>query len=226
MLHHISPTQIEDVNIQEGDIVLFESPSFYNLVELSDLILDKCAFPYFSVTHGTYSKIKLNKIQLTNSDGITIVSSFNSKFVSQFILNPSKLKLDDVFFISDVDSKITEISNHLESTGVHILSGSYLDLEKLILTNSEIDLLYFQTTKIHLGMKKNETYVLNYCIKKIRSGGYGIQYIERFQKEFDILKRYGMLEIFSEVEKQMKGLNGILRGSANNSLICFLFKRV
>ena len=221
---HVLAEKIKQTRINPGEVVLIEGPNFHNLVELSDYVLEKCAFPYFSVTHGTYSKVKLNKSQLSTSGGLKIVSKYNKQFIGQFITSPNELDFDNMIIVEG-NPRINELITHLKANGVPVETCSYEALSERILKNPNTELMKFATTKVKSSIPEHEAlrFITSQCVRKIRTNRLDDSYMERLTKELETIERMGFCGVFYDVSKFSNAWgNMILRGSANNSLICFL----
>jgi len=226
MIHHIHVEDLSKVEPSKGDIVIVESESFPNIVEISDKIIQMNAFPLFSLTHDIYSKVKLNSRQLTNSDGLRIVSKFNLGFIQKFIFNPDELTLDlsNVLAIIDGDSKIDQITSFLKDRGVSITRVTYDELEKMVFSSPEFELMRFQTQSIRSNVDKEEAlrYITSRCVRALRKIGATDKYYSRLEKELELLERTSLITVIYDVYRTIVGQPAILRGSANNLLVNYL----
>lgn len=218
-------SDIETVRPSPQEIVILERETFPWLVEAADYIRNFDAFPYFAVWHPHFSKLKLNKNQLTTSDGLVMITKYNTGFISMFLTDPKSLRLTpDTYIIVGEDDRLDEIQKFLQRNGIEHNACTREEFEQMIVSHPNREVIDFKTMKVksnfdgEIAKKK----IVSKCVREIRMRGLGKEYAERLKKEIDILERCDLFGMFYDLYVATKGAKVLLRGSANNSLICYL----
>jgi len=220
---HLQEDELTKYRILPSDCVLIEINSIHNLVELSDFVLKKNAFPFFAFNRGMYSEVIYNKNHLNKPSLLTIVSKFNREFLANFIINPGSINTDSYIMLES--PKLHDMHRILNNNGVMVKGLKYDNLESIIMRSDDVQLMKFTTDKVRSNPTDIDIQrvIVSVCLKKIRTQGLGQKYKTRFEEEFQAYTRLGLLGMIYDVyqfKKMWKGL--VLRGSANNSLICWL----
>jgi len=221
---HVKHEEVFNIRIIPHEYVLVECEEIpFNLVEISDHIISKNAFPLFSIKHDCYSFIKIKKSDLSSPDaGLCIVSGHNNNFINTFVFESEKIDMSKPIYITETKN-IADFTKHLDKNGVEYREMNYIDLGQYIKSMNP-DKFEFKTDVVKSRTTEDVSgRVLSICMRSIRDNQYGIEYKNRLEEEMMKYSRYGLVNLIYDVYCFSKAWDHLLlRGSANNSLVLYL----